>query len=71
MLGKWIKSWRGKSTEMSLNEWNALCQRLQKELNLKFDLCSRAYFELEVNGEVIEIWIKVDKNKQKVLIRTF
>ncbi len=69
MLGKWIKTWKGKKREMSLDEWKALCLKLQKELRLNFDLCNRAYFELEVNGESIDVWIKREGNK--VIIRTF
>ena len=69
MLGRWIKSWRGKKRELSLDEWEALCLKLQKELKLNFDLCNRAYFELEMNGERIDVWIKREGNK--VIIRTF
>ncbi len=71
MLGRWIKSWKKLQKEMSLDEWMALCRKLQKELNLRFDLCNRAYFELEIDGETIEVWIKVDKKRNKVVIRTF
>lgn len=70
-MKSWIKTWKGQRKEMSLDEWLALCRKLQRELGLKFDLCNRAYFELEVNDEVVEVWIKVDKNKNKVVIRTF
>ena len=69
MLGRWIKSWKGKKRELSLDEWEALCLKLQKELKLNFDLCNRAYFELEVNGESVDVWIKREGNK--VIIRTF
>ena len=40
MLKQWMKTWKKQKMEMSLEEWQALCVRIQKELSLNFEKCS-------------------------------